>query len=155
VSGAPAALWPLVPLTRDGASETAVLRVRDAIDGRSELSGAERADHLAVLWFVAGAEGLPAQMMKTWMLEGRLMESELYRSVVEKGEARNKAETVIRILTRRMGALDPSIRERIRGLSDIETLDAWYDEALSVLDAEGARRLADTIQKAQLVQTGP
>ena len=32
MSSAPAALWPLVPLTRDGANETAIVRARDAIE---------------------------------------------------------------------------------------------------------------------------
>jgi hypothetical protein len=78
LAGAPATLWPLVPLTRDGASEVAVLHVRDAIEARAGLTGAERADHLAVLWFVAEAEGLPVEMVRSWISEGRLMESTLY-----------------------------------------------------------------------------
>lgn len=163
---APAALWSLVPLTRDGANETAILRTRDAIEGRQELSAAERADQLAVLVFVAGAEQLPVKMVRSWISEGRLMESELYRSLFEeveakseakgeaKGEAKNKGETIIRILLRRMGAVDTAIRERVRGLSDMETLNAWYEEALGILDAEGARRLAETIQTAPREQTG-
>jgi hypothetical protein len=159
LSGAPAALWPLVALTRDGANETAILAARDAIEARAELSEATRADHLAVLWFVAGAEGLPAQLVRSWISEGRLMESELYRSVLEKGEvqgeARVKADTIIQILIRRMGPLEPALRDRIRGLSDLETLNAWYSEALSVVDAEGARRLGETIQKAPLLRTTP
>jgi len=159
LAGAPAALWPLVPLTRDGAREDAVLRVRDAIEARTELSEAVRADHLAVLWFVAGAEGLPAKIVRSWISEGRLMESELYQSVFDKGAAKgdsqSKAETIIRILMRRMGQVDLAIREKIRGLSDIDTLTFWYEEALDVVDAEGARRLAETIQKASTTQTTP
>jgi hypothetical protein len=54
-----------------------------------------------------------------------------------------------------MGTLDATLRERIRELSDMEILNAWYNEALSVVDAEGARRLAGTIQKASLGQTSP
>ncbi|HSO00533.1 MAG TPA: hypothetical protein VLS89_19710 [Candidatus Nanopelagicales bacterium] len=154
LNSAPAALWPLVPLTRDGTNETAVLRARDAIEGQAALSGAEQADHLAVLWFMAGAEGLPVEMVKSWISEGRLMESELYRSVVEKGELNGMRETIIRILMRRMGALDMAIREKIRALSDIDLVRVWYDEALGVVDAEGARKLAETIQRAPVEQTG-
>jgi hypothetical protein len=161
LSSAPAALWPLVPLTRDGASEAAVLRVRDAIEGRAELSEAERADHLTVLWFVAEAEGLPVELVRSWISEGRLMESELYQSIFAKGEvkgeargeARNKAETIIRILLHRTGALDTAIREKIRALSDIDTLTLWYEQALRVVDAEDARRLVETIQKTSVEHT--
>lgn len=87
------------------------------------------------------------------------MESELYQSVFDKGAAKgdsqSKAETIIRILMRRMGQVDLAIREKIRGLSDIDTLTFWYEEALDVVDAEGARRLAETIQKASTAQTTP
>jgi hypothetical protein len=146
-----------------GASKAAVVRVRDAIEGRVELSEAERADHPAVLWFVAGAEGLPVQVVRSWISEGRLMESELYRSIFEEFEAKGRvtgdaarmAETIVRILMRRMGELDLAIREKIRGLSDIDTLTLWYEEALDVVDAEGARKLAETIQKASPAQISP
>jgi hypothetical protein len=76
------------------------------------------------------------------------MESELYRSVVAKGEARNKAETIIRVLMRRLGEVDLAIREKIRGLSDMDTLTFWYEQALDAVDAESARRLVETIHKA-------
>lgn len=158
LSHGPPTLWPLVTLTGDGATEEVVVRARDAIEGRKAWSSAERADHLAVLWFMAEAEDVPTKVMKAYISEGRLMESALYRSIFEKGEARGKtegkaeayAQTIIRILTQRMGALDPVTRERIRALSDVETLAAWQEEAILVLDAEAARRLAEKIQKAPL-----
>ncbi|MBK9262316.1 MAG: hypothetical protein IPM54_21235 [Polyangiaceae bacterium] len=52
---APPALWPLVALTRDGATGAAVEKARDAIEARTDRTSSERADHLAVLWFVAGS----------------------------------------------------------------------------------------------------
>jgi hypothetical protein len=89
-----------------------------------------------------------------WIQKERLMASTLYQSIIkegeERGEARNKAETVIRVLAHRLGALDPAIRKRIREVSDVETLSSWYEEALFLVDAEGARRLAEKIQKAPL-----
>ncbi len=56
---APPALWSLVALTRDGAGEAALVKTRDAIEARTAWSARERADHLAVPWFVAEAEGAP------------------------------------------------------------------------------------------------
>jgi len=111
----------------------------------------ERADYLAVLWFVAEAEDIPARLMRAYISEERLMESTLYQSAVKKGEAKSCAETIIRVLTYRMGSLDPAVRERIRGLADMETLTVWYEEALQVVDAEAARRLVEKIQKAPIV----
>lgn len=80
------------------------------------------------------------------------MESELYRSVVEQGVVQNKRDTIIKILMRRMGWLDMAIREKIRAVSDVDFLNLWYDDALGVVDAEGARRLAEGIQKASIEQ---
>jgi hypothetical protein len=146
----PPALWPLVTLARQGANEAAVHSARDAIEGRTELSPATRADHLAVLWFVAEAEHLPVQVMRAYISEDRLMESTLYQSAMAKGEARVYAETIVRLLSYRMGALDPAVRERIRKVADLEILMPWYEEALLAVDAEGAQRLADKIRKAPL-----
>jgi predicted transposase YdaD len=86
------------------------------------------------------------------------MASTLYQSIIKegetrgeaRGEARQTAETIIRALAHRLGALDPAISDRIRAVSDIETLTAWYEEALLAVDAEGGRRLAEKIQKAPL-----
>jgi hypothetical protein len=147
---APAALWPLVALTRDGAQEQAVQTVCEAIEARTDLRPTERADHLAVLWFVAEAEDVPTRVMKMYISEGQLMESELYKSAIAKGKAWTQADTIVRILTHRLGALDPSIRERIRGLSDSETLACWYEMALQAVDAKGAEQLLETIRNAPL-----
>jgi hypothetical protein len=40
--------------------------------------------------------------------------------------------------------------ERMRSFSNVETLTAWYEEALLAVDAESARRLVEKIQKAPL-----
>jgi len=65
LSRGPPALWPLAPLTRDGAGEGVIARARDVIEARAAWSSAERADHLAVLWFVAEAENVPAKVIQS------------------------------------------------------------------------------------------
>jgi hypothetical protein len=149
---APPALWPLVTLARDGACEDAVHEARDAIEARTELSATERADHLAVLWFIAEAEDLPVRVMRAYITEERLMASTLYQSIFEKGEARGRAEqcadTIIGILTRWAGALDAAVSTRIRAVDSLDTLEAWLREAIYLPDAESARRLADKIGHA-------
>ena len=88
----------------------------------------------------------------------RVMASTLYESIFEKGEARGRtagkaeqcADTIIRILIRRMGALDPALATRIRSVSSIDTLEVWLSEALDLPDAESAHRLVDKIGKAAL-----
>ncbi|MEO5730997.1 MAG: hypothetical protein ABI134_32170, partial [Byssovorax sp.] len=141
---------PLVALTRDGAGEAMIHKALGAIEGRSFRSAAERADHLAVLWFVAEAEDVPVRVLRAYISEERLMESTLYQSAFGKGEARAYAETILRILVHRTGTVAPTVAERIRAVSSLELLKAWHEEALLAIDAEGARRLAEKIQKAPL-----
>jgi hypothetical protein len=147
---APPALWPLVALARDGACEEALHRARDAIVGRTDLTAGEQADHLAVLWFIAEAEDVPVRVMKEYITEAKLMASTLYQSIFEKGEAKRCAETILRILTRRLGTLDPAVATRIRAESNLDTLDVWLNEALDLPDAESAHRLVEKIGKASL-----
>ncbi|MEP7120135.1 MAG: hypothetical protein ABJE95_04455 [Byssovorax sp.] len=158
----PPALWPLVALTRDGTGEAMIQKAHDAIEGRAILTSVERADHLAVLWFVAEAEDVPVRVMRAYISEERLMESTLWQSAFAKGEAKGEArgeargkaelyvETILRILAHRTGTVDPTVTERVRAISSLEMLRAWHEQALLVIDAEGARQLAEKIQSAPL-----
>jgi hypothetical protein len=153
---APPALWPLVALTNDGATEDGVRRARDAIEARADLSAALRADHLAVLWFVAEAEGVAVRLMRVYISEEKLMESELYKSIFAKGkakgealgEARAHASILVRMLTHRLGTVDPELRHRILSSSDAATLEVWTDEVLLAPDEGAVRRVLDKISKA-------
>jgi len=145
---APPALWPLVALTRDGANEEGVRKARDAIEARTELTAATRADHLAVLWFVAEAEGVATRIMNVYLSEERLMESELYKSIFAKGEARAHASTLVRMLTHRLGAVDPDLRQRIQTFGDAATLEVWTDEVVLAPDEAAVRRVLEKISRA-------
>ena len=146
----PPALWPLVALTRDGTGEAMIHKALDAIEGRDFRTSAERADHLAVPWFVAEAENVPVRVLRACISEERLMESTLYQSAFAKGEAKVHGEVIIQVLSRWLGVLDPAVSERIGAVADRSTLRAWQQEALYLSDAEGARRLADKIRIAPL-----
>jgi hypothetical protein len=122
---APPSLWPLVALTRDGAAEPALHQTRDAIDARADWSRAERDDHLAVLSFVAEAEGVPGRLIREYLSKERLMESELYKEIFGDGEARGKAEAILAVLAVRGIVVSDAIRARILGCTDIPTLDLW------------------------------
>ncbi len=138
-------------LTRDGASERGVLAAKEAIEARTDLTPAEQADHLAVLWFIGEAEDVPVRVMKEYITEEKLMASSLYQSIYEKGEARGEAKaraaTLVEVLTLRVGELDPAVAARIRSVQSSETLRIWLSEALSTADAESARRLIEKIGK--------
>jgi len=160
---APPALWALVALTRDGASEQAVRAANDAIGARTDLTPGRQADHLVVLWFVAEAEDVPVRLMKEYITREKLMASTLYQSIFKDGEAQGRADgetrgraegeaahcaqTIVRILTRRVGELDPGVVARIRAVTSLDTLEVWLNEALDSPDDESARRLIAKIAK--------
>ena len=150
LSRGPPALWPLVALTRDGSGEAMIQKALEAIERRPFRTSAERADHLAVLWFVAEAEDVPVRVLRAYISEERLMESTLYQSAVAKGEAKVYAATILRVLAHRTGTVDPTVEERLRAVSSLETLKAWHEQALLATDAAAARLLAEKIQNAPL-----
>jgi hypothetical protein len=104
-----------------------------------------------MLWFVAEAEDVPVLAMRAYLMEERLMESSLYKSAFEKGEAKGKAEAdanvIIQILLRRLGTVDTAVREHIRATSDREVLSVWLNRALDLTSAEQARQFVENLQK--------
>ncbi len=130
-----------------------VEEARGAIDARAVWTPAERVDHLAVLWFVAEAEGVPTRLMRAAISKERLMESEWYREIFGDGEAsgraageasgraagraagkaegnaEGKAEAILAVLAARSIPVSATIRARILGCSDTATLDAWVRRA--------------------------
>jgi len=158
LTSAPSALWPLVTLTRDGIDVSVVRQTLELIQAQPALSPSQVADHLAILWFVAEAEGLPIRLLHVYLTEEKLMESELYKSIFSKGEAKGeargeaktKADAIVRVLMRRLGSLEPSLRERIRSTTDIETITNWYELALDAVDTPSAERLVDLIRRASI-----
>ena len=122
-------LWALVALTCDGATEPVIAKVRDAIEARPTWTEAERADHLAVLWFVAEAEGVPGRLMQAVVSKERLMESELYREIFGDGDVKGKAESIVAVLAARGIPVSDTVRARILGCTDVTTLDVWIRRA--------------------------
>ena len=154
---APPALWPLVPLTKDGATEIAVKSARDAIISQVGQNSSHVADHLAILWFVADAEDVPTELVKAYIKKAQLMESKLYKSIfaegeergLSRGEARGAAKayagTIHKLLVRWLGSVDATVREHIATFPDRDLVAAWHDEALDVSNVESARTLLDKI----------
>jgi hypothetical protein len=136
LSSAPPTLWPLVALTHDGATEAGVKAARNAIVARRDLREGERADHLAVLRFVGERENVAIAVLEAYISERELMAS----------------TAIVEVLRNWLGKVDPAVRERLRALSDLETLTPWFMEALAVRDVEGARRLAKEIRSARVAE---
>ncbi|HRI68483.1 MAG TPA: hypothetical protein PK156_29845 [Polyangium sp.] len=156
---APATFWPLVPLTRDGATEIAVKAARDAIVSLEEHHSKRQANFLAILWFIAEAEDVPTELIKQFIKEAQLMESALYKSIFAKGEANGEAKgeakgearahaaTIYKLLARWLGSVDVSVRQHIATFPDPNIVEAWCDEALELNDADSAATLLAKILK--------
>jgi hypothetical protein len=119
-----------VALTRDGADRRGIERTRDA---RTAWTRAERDDHLAVLWFVAGAEGLPSRLLQECLAMDRLVENDFYREMCwlaeARGEVRGKTKGILAVFKARGIAVSDAVRERILGCTDLPTLDVWIQRA--------------------------
>lgn len=143
----PPALWSLVPLARDGATEIAVKSAHDAIVSRNDQNSSRQADHLAILWFVAEAEDVPTKLVRSYIKEADLMESPFYKSIFARGEAQARADTINKLLVRWLGSVDANIRQRIATFPDRDMLAVWHDEALDLNDVESARKLLEKIRQ--------
>lgn len=110
----------------------------------------QRADHLVVLRFLAQAEKLPEKVLDSYLSEDKLMESDLYSSILSKGKAQGEAEILIRILMARLGRLAPEVKAAIyaQAKADPEALSVWVEDAIRAMDADAARRLVSKITAA-------
>jgi hypothetical protein len=52
------------------------------------------------------------------------------------GEAKGRAEDILRILDLRAIDIPDAARERVNGCTDLELLGTWFDQALTVTTAE-------------------
>ena len=81
------------------------------------------------------------------------MESELYKSIFEKGEIRGRAAgraeasaaNLVRFLIHRLGPVDPELQQRILSFSNADVLESWSEEAFLAQDEAAARRLVEKI----------
>ena len=148
----PPALWPLVALTGDGATDEAVHAARDAIVARPDLSAAQKADHVAVLWFVAEAEDVAVTAMKAYIREEDLMQSVLYQEIFAKGELKGelkgklegelKARTaaLLELLELRGIPVSDAVRAEILACRDLPTLEHWFRRAAKLKTATAVIR---------------
>jgi hypothetical protein len=69
--------------------------------------------------------------------------SSIERIARERGKAEGKVETLLRLLTKRLGTLVPAeLEAQIRSTSDLGRLDAWIDAGLEAADLADFRRMA-------------
>ncbi len=143
---APPSLWPLLPLTRDGAAPEPMKQVTAAILARQDISSPVQADHLAVLRFVAEAEGLPIQLLLELIPRNKMIESQFYQSILQEGEAIRQAKALLRLLLRRFDYVDESLSARVLAETRMPLLESWFDDAAILADEDALRSLVTRIK---------
>jgi hypothetical protein len=69
------------------------------------------------------------------LLEG-LMATNLGQLLLDRGRAAGKREDVLKVLTKRFGAVPPALGEQLQQVNDVERLDALLDAALAAQSLE-------------------
>lgn len=86
-----------------------------------------------MLGFVAGAEGLPRELMFSVLSKERLMKNEFYEEIFGdgklEGKAEGKAQAILAVLEARGIPVSAAVRERVLGCTDVALLDAWVRRA--------------------------
>ena len=131
-------------MTGDGATDEAVHAARDAIVARPDLSAAQKADHVAVLWFIAEAEDVAVTAMKAYIRKEDLMQSVLYQEIFGKGRREGKldarASALLELLELRGIPVSDAVRAEILACRDLPTLEHWFRRAAKLKTAAAVIR---------------
>ena len=138
----------------------------------THLSPVQRADHTAVLYFLAEAEDVPLVLLRNLIEDQKMKQSALYQRIrqegveeglekglekglqkglekgLEKGELKHMASIILKVLARRLPEVSPAVTARVRSETRHEVADLWCEDALRADDAEQARALHDRILRS-------
>jgi len=113
-----AALLPLATLARSNSPNTLLEQVATQIDMIEEND--ERQNISACTQILAGLR-FKKDLIQHLFREEIMQESVIYQDILQKGEQRGKKQEalalIMRLLTRRLGAIAPQLEDQIRGLS--------------------------------------
>lgn len=112
------ALLPLATLARSDSPNALLEQVAAGVDMIEEID--ERQNISACVQILAGLR-FEKNLIQQLFREEIMQESVIYQDILQKGEQRGKKQEAIalimRLLTRRIGVIDPQLEEQIRSLS--------------------------------------
>ena len=112
------ALLPLAALARSNSPSALLEQVAAGVDKIEESE--ERTNISACVQVLAGLR-FKLDVIRRLFREEIMLESVVYQDILQKGEQRGKQQEALalitRLLTRRIGAIDPNLSEQIRALS--------------------------------------
>jgi predicted transposase YdaD len=124
------ALLPLATLARTDSPQDLLEQVAAAVDMIEERD--ERQNISACVQVLAGLR-FPKNLITQLFREEVMQESVIYQDILQKGEQRGlqkgEVAVILRLLTRRFGAIEPEIQQQIRSLS-ITQLDELAEALL-------------------------
>ena len=129
------ALLPLAPLAATTQAEALLQRVAQRVSRLDEGQRQEVSEYTQILAGLKFERALIRQLFR----EGMMRESVIYQDILEEGRQEGERALILRLLTRRVGALSAALRSRIETLSleQLENLgEALLDfSSLSHLEA--------------------
>ena len=112
------ALLPLATLARTDSPQDLLEQVAAAVDMIEERD--ERQNISACVQVLAGLR-FPKNLITQLFREEVMQESVIYQDILQKGEQRGlqkgEVAVILRLLTRRFGAIEPEVQQQIRSLS--------------------------------------
>ena len=143
------ALWPLVPLTRDGKTEEALARTTRTLRAR-RLPDSDKADLLSALRFLAEAENVPLALLNRYIdrKELKMTKGSLYQEIMQEGRQEGHQEAILLALETRLGKVPQTIRSRVMAESRSRVLTSWFNAAADATDATSARKVLERIRAA-------
>lgn len=114
------ALLPLAPLTQTNSPQTLLAQVAEQIatiyDREERQNIASCAEIFAGLRF---EKDLIRQLFREEIMQGSVIYQDILQQGKRLGRREGEANLILRLLTRRLGKIDPSLQQKIRGLSTI------------------------------------
>lgn len=125
------ALLPFAALAQTDSPTALLEQVAAQVDMIEEL---EQQRNISACVEVLASLRFEPNLIRQFLREELMQESPIYQEIIQEGVQRGKRDTVMRLLTRRVGIVSPQVQAQIQSLS-IEQLDQLSEVLLDFADA--------------------
>jgi predicted transposase YdaD len=127
------ALLPLAPLTRTDSPRTLLAQVGERV---ARISDRDERQNIASCADILAGLRFEKDLIRQFLREDMMQESVTYQDILSKGKQQEALSMVTRLLNRRLGNIDDTLVDRLRGLSveELETLGEALLDFTSVVD---------------------
>lgn len=144
------ALLPLATLARTDSPQDLLEQVAAAVD---MIEGRDERQNISACVQVLAGLRFPKNLITQLFREEIMQESVIYQDILQKGEQRGlqkgEVAVILRLLTRRFGAIEPEVQQQIRSLS----ITQLEDLAEALLDFSSQSDLVDYLANISPLQS--